>query len=213
MRKLRGSLTYANVMSTLCFFLLLSGGAAYAASHLGKNSVGTGQIRNNAVTAAKIRNGAVTAAKIPNGSLTGTQINASTLGTVPTAQTAQSAQTAQKANTIAASEEWHVLGAAGEPALLGGCVNANEPGITAPPAGFYKDQEGVVHLRGSLSECRGFVLFELPPGFRPSKGVELSFPVFCECVDSVLFVNGSEGKVVTNGSKVSLDGITFKAES
>ncbi len=78
---------------------------------------------------------------------------------------------------------------------------------------YYKDQEGVVHLRGSLSESRGFVLFELPPGFRPSNGVELSFPVFCECVDSVLFVNGSEGKVVTNGSKVSLDGITFKAES
>ena len=40
--KLRGKLTYANVVSTLCLFLLLGGGA-YAATHLKKNSVGTGQ--------------------------------------------------------------------------------------------------------------------------------------------------------------------------
>jgi hypothetical protein len=61
---MRPKLSYANVMSTLCFFLLLSGGAAYAASQLGKNSVGTKQLKNNAVSAAKIKNGAVTKAKI-----------------------------------------------------------------------------------------------------------------------------------------------------
>ncbi len=87
MRQLRDKLTYANVMSTICFVLLVSGGAAYAATQLGKNSVGTKQIKKNAivtskikneaVTGAKVKNGAVTAAKIPNGSLTGTQINAS----------------------------------------------------------------------------------------------------------------------------------------
>jgi hypothetical protein len=36
---MRQKLTYANVMSTLCFFLLLGGGA-YAATQLPKNSVG-----------------------------------------------------------------------------------------------------------------------------------------------------------------------------
>jgi hypothetical protein len=60
---MRPKLTYANVMSTLCFFLLLGGGA-YAASQLAKNSVGTKQLKNNAVSAAKIKNGAVTQAKI-----------------------------------------------------------------------------------------------------------------------------------------------------
>ena len=54
MRKLRGNLTYANVISTLALFLAISGGAAYAAS-LGKNSVGTKQLKNGAVTEAKIR--------------------------------------------------------------------------------------------------------------------------------------------------------------
>jgi hypothetical protein len=60
---MRPKLTYANVMSTLCFFLLLGGGA-YAAGRLGKNTVGTKQLKNNAVSAAKIKNGAVTQAKI-----------------------------------------------------------------------------------------------------------------------------------------------------
>ena len=60
---MRPKLTYANVVSTLCFFLLLGGGA-YAAGQLGKNSVGTKQLKNNAVSAAKIKNGAVTQAKI-----------------------------------------------------------------------------------------------------------------------------------------------------
>ena len=47
----------------------------FAASKLGKNSVGTQQLQNNAVTTAKIKNGAVTGAKV----------NASSLGTVPNA--------------------------------------------------------------------------------------------------------------------------------
>ena len=99
MNRLRPKLTYANVMSTLCFFLLLSGGAAFAASHLGKNSVGARQLKKNAVTTAKIKNEAITAAKVEKGTLTGTQINASTLGAVPTAGNAATAGTASVADS------------------------------------------------------------------------------------------------------------------
>ncbi len=74
MRAIRSKLTYANVMSTLAVFLLLGGGAAFAASKLGKNSVGTKQIKNNAVTAAKIKKNSVTTAKIKAGSVTSSQI-------------------------------------------------------------------------------------------------------------------------------------------
>jgi hypothetical protein len=52
---LHGKLTYANVISTICLFLLLSGGAAYAASQvLPKNSVGSRQLKNGAITPAKL---------------------------------------------------------------------------------------------------------------------------------------------------------------
>ncbi len=99
MKTIRSKLTYANVMSTIAVFLLLGGGAAFAASKLGKNSVGTKQIKNNAVTAAKIKKGTITGAQIKSGSLSGTQVNASTLGTVPTAQTANAANSATTATT------------------------------------------------------------------------------------------------------------------
>lgn len=53
MKSLKTKLTYANVISTLCLFLLLGGGA-YAATQLPKNSVGTKQLKNGAVSPAKL---------------------------------------------------------------------------------------------------------------------------------------------------------------
>jgi hypothetical protein len=52
--RFRPRLTYANVISTLCLVLLLGGGTAYAAAHLGKESVGTAQLKKAAVTPAKL---------------------------------------------------------------------------------------------------------------------------------------------------------------
>jgi len=56
MKRLRGKLTYANVISTLCLFLLLGGGGAFAAIKLPRNSVGARQIKRGAVTPAKVSN-------------------------------------------------------------------------------------------------------------------------------------------------------------
>lgn len=49
----RRHLTYANVVASLALFLAL-GGAAFAATQLPRNSVGTGQLKREAVTAGKI---------------------------------------------------------------------------------------------------------------------------------------------------------------
>lgn len=54
MGRLRPRLSYANVISTLCLFLLLGGGAAFAATQLPKNSVGPKQIKRGAITPAKL---------------------------------------------------------------------------------------------------------------------------------------------------------------
>ena len=92
--------SHATVIACLALFLALGGGAM-AASHLGKNSVGAKQLKANAVTTKKIKKeavtrkkikkGAVNASKVEEHSLTGTQINLSTLGTVPSANTATTA--------------------------------------------------------------------------------------------------------------------------
>ena len=103
MKQLRTRLTYANVMSSLAVFLVLGGGAAFAANQLGKNSVGSKQLKKNAVTAAKIKKNAVTTAKIRNRAVTGAKINLATLGTVPNAAHAGLADSAGNANTVGGS--------------------------------------------------------------------------------------------------------------
>ncbi|MGN6201881.1 MAG: hypothetical protein ACTHNY_05700 [Solirubrobacterales bacterium] len=79
-RRLRGTLSYANVVSTLCLFLVLGGGMAFAATKLAKNSVGTKQLKKNAVTAAKIKANAVNGAKVKDGSLTGADLQNGSVG-------------------------------------------------------------------------------------------------------------------------------------
>lgn len=55
MKRLRGNLTYANVVSSICLFLVLGGGAALAVTTvLPKNSVGSKQLKKGAVTPAKL---------------------------------------------------------------------------------------------------------------------------------------------------------------
>jgi hypothetical protein len=95
---LRSRLSYANVVATLALFIAIGGASAFAASQLGKNTVGSKQLKKNSVTTAKIKKeavttkklkkGAVNASKVADHSLTGTQINLSALGTVPSADTA-----------------------------------------------------------------------------------------------------------------------------
>jgi hypothetical protein len=70
MKRLRPKLTYANVISTLCLFLLLAGGSAFAAAEmLPKESVGTKQLKNGAVTGKKVKKGSLTATDFAPGQL------------------------------------------------------------------------------------------------------------------------------------------------
>ncbi len=99
MKQIRKRLTYANVMSSIAVFLVLGGATAFAASQLGKNTVGSKQLKKNAVTAAKIKanavttakikKSAVTTAKIKDGAVSGAKVNLATLGTVPNSATTE----------------------------------------------------------------------------------------------------------------------------
>jgi hypothetical protein len=93
MKHVRRRLTYANALSTLCLFLLLGGGA-FAAFKLPKNTVGPKQLRKNAVTGTKVK----------NQSLTGSDIVASSLGTVPRATNASHADAAGDSATLQGNE-------------------------------------------------------------------------------------------------------------
>ncbi|HET7444734.1 MAG TPA: hypothetical protein VFJ57_08760 [Solirubrobacterales bacterium] len=93
MNGIRRHLTYANVAATLALFLALSGGIAFAATKLARNSVGANQLKAGAVSTAKIRDGAVT----------GDKVALSTLGKVPSATSADSAANAAALQGMPAS--------------------------------------------------------------------------------------------------------------
>ena len=151
-----------------------------------------------------------------NGTLTGAQINASTLGTVPTAQTA---------NSIVPPEGWHMVGAPGEPGFETTWNNDSPHELES--AGFYKDREGVVHLKGVVAggPGGGGTIFSLPAGYRPASGKVIVRITLCHGPDcpasgfSELGIDGpgsgSDGAVIAPLPEIitSLEGISFRAES
>ena len=111
----------------------------------------------------------------------------------------------------------HIVGEPGEPDFLNGCGNVGSPGGSDLPVGFFKDDQGVVHLQGVFYGCSptnaGTVAFQLPKGYRPAAGKELKFPM----VSGVAFVGGNgvpPGAVQCNyNGPCHLYGITFRAQA
>jgi hypothetical protein len=229
---MRPKLTFANLISCLALFVAL-GGLAVAAG-LPKNSVGTKQLKKNSVTAIKIKDGAVSATKIrdhsitgtqiADGSLTGTQVKASTLGTVPTAERATRANSAERADSLPPPEPWHIVGAPGEPAFESGWKNP-APESSFSSVAFFKDHEGIVHLRGQPENGGGTRVFNLPPGFRPAEKKSISEVGVCACTTEsfgfITIIGNSPPEPLLSGAvfvpliaeSISLDGVTFRAES
>lgn len=226
MKKIRGKLTYANVVSSLCLFLLLGGGAAFAAGQLAKNSVGTKQIKNGAVTGAKIKNGAVTGAKIDlrsigtvpsaanashadNAGHADSAVNAVNATNATNAVHAQTADTAASANAIAAPEALRVVGQPGQPTFQGNWKDSSPQFF--PEAAFYLDREGVVHLQGTVeSNNTTELIFTLPPGYRPAK--ETVFPAVGNGGAPTYLVISPSGQLIAGDKSVmQLNGITFRA--
>src|SRR5215208_3504474 len=72
-QRIRSHLTYANVISTLCLFLLLGGGSAIALT--GSNTVFSDDIVNDQVSSADVRNDT-----LKGGGLTAADLRADSVG-------------------------------------------------------------------------------------------------------------------------------------
>jgi hypothetical protein len=64
---------------------------------------------------------------------------------------------------------WHYLGDPGEPALVSPWAPLVHPTNGLDKPGFFKDPQGIVHLRGTVEATAGgaFTIFTLPALFRP----------------------------------------------
>lgn len=76
MRKLKGHLTYANVVATLALIVAVAGGSTAIAisAKVKKNSVSGKQIKKGTIRASNIKSGAITADKIADGNVTGPKL-------------------------------------------------------------------------------------------------------------------------------------------
>lgn len=133
MQRIRQRLTYANVMSSIAVFLVLGGGAAYAAKKIGSSqlkgaSVTTAKIKRGAVTASKIRKGAVKANKISQGAVTNAKLanGAVTLEKLVPGFVAPVAEKLSRAANVSAGGT-----------VLAGSVGIAQANVSHPKAGFY----------------------------------------------------------------------------
>lgn len=244
-KRLVDRLSYANVVSTLCLFLTLGIGGAYAADKLAKNSVGSKQIKAGAVKSAELADGSVTTRKVAPGAVTPGQL-ADGAVTTPTIATGavgspQIADVSVRAEDLAPPEPWHEIGPASgsqdlctDPANTGVFCSPNPlPGWSNLGSGFssgafYKDQLGIVHLRGTVSNGSIYsdkAIFRLPAGYRPENRRLFTFngrvqdqEVLAGRVDvlpdgRVVYINDC-GTILCSASSefVSLDGMSFRPD-
>jgi hypothetical protein len=214
----------AMLVALLSLFVAL-GGSAGALVVVTSQNIANGSIRGK-----DIHKRTITAKRIKSNALGGSVIDESKLSKVPaavhaddadTAKTAGSAGTAGQADvadSLLAPEPYRVVGAPGQPKLGDGCANSPD---SAEQAAFFKDREGVVHLKGNVICEASNTLFQLPEGYRPATGEQLQYP---EPSDNFLNIFGPGVTGVSSGavqclappglvSGCWLDGVTFRAAS
>jgi hypothetical protein len=135
---IRQRLTYANVMSSIAVFLVLGGGAAYAAKKISTKKIDSGQLKGASVTAAKIKRGAVTASKIRKGAVKANKISK---GAVTNVKLANGAVTLEKLvpGFVAPTAEKLSRGAniSAGGTVLAGSVGIAQENVSHPSLGFY----------------------------------------------------------------------------
>ena len=133
MQQIRRRLTYANVMSSIAVFLVLGGGAAYAAKKIGSHelrggAVTTAKIKRNAVTRSKIKAQAISTAKIAKGAVTNARL----------AEGSVSLEKLAPGFIAPAAERLsHAANVSSEGVVLAGSVGISQAGVVHPSAGFY----------------------------------------------------------------------------
>jgi len=132
-QQIRKRLTYANVMSSIAVFLVLGGGAAYAAKKVGSN-----ELRGGAVTTTKIKRSAVTRSKIKAKAISTAKL---AYGAVTNGRLADGAVSLEKLApgfiAPAAERLSHAANISADGVVLAGSLGISQANVTHPSIGFY----------------------------------------------------------------------------
>lgn len=196
MRIAKPKLTYANVVSSLALFVAL-GGTSYAVA---RNSVGSAQLRANAVTSAKVKNRTLQSTDLAPSARAGLRGPRGLQG--PAGPVGEFAGTPEAWKPLALAGTWDLFD------------------TTHQRPGFRKDRQGIVHLRGLLTQTGGLpavddVVGTLPAGYRPtvrtifavSTGQGIAFARLIVDPDGVV-KRTAPGEVIEK-DYTSLNGVSF----
>ena len=229
--RIKPHLTYSNVVSTLCLFAILGGGA-YAADKitskdLAKDSVRSKAIENGQVKTKDLKANAVKGEQLADGSVAAADLAAGSVGSA--ALTDGGVGPAD----LAPDEAPHIIGASGEPAygngVEGDCLwdDATALGTGLERANFYEDSHGRVFLSGIVSatgvpaagdgECglsgndaeddEDSRVFTLPAAYRPEQSVFLPDVSSSNTGLSAFIVAGQDGLIM--GSQLLAPGTVY----
>ena len=217
-------------MGALALFLVIAGGTAYAA-----NTVGSSDVINESLLSQDIKNGEVKTAELAN--------NAVRTGNIAYGQVTKA--------DLAVPEPWHAVGPGSTTEDL--CSNPANTAVFCSDdyfgslipwnnffgghasAAFYKDQLGIVRLKGLVSNLASETtegdpqvspIFRLPAGYRPSSQrvfASIGRREFQEVTQARVDVK-ADGLVLleidcnfddtcsAGGGYVTLDGISFRPD-
>ena len=141
------------------------------------------RLKNKSVSGKKLKNRTITRKKIKKRTLTGAEIRA--------------------------PEAYREVGSRGQPPFTNGARNyGNGYSTTA----FFRDNDWIVHLKGTLTAITGRVVFTLPPGYRPP--LTLDIGVIASSRAAWIYVRPN-GEVEVHGpagtANYGLDGVSFRA--
>lgn len=164
----------ATILAALALFVAL-GGSVYAAGRIDGATIKPNSLPGNRVVVGslppnRLPEGSIPGNRLLPGSVTGTQVDSSTLGTVPSAAHAQAADTAQNAaNALRAESAANAerlsgrrAGCTGSTQEFGGACwqkFAGEAAVTAPAAAASCASQG-----GGLPEALALAAFAVQPG-------------------------------------------------
>ena len=184
-RLLRYRPSPAMVVALIALFVAL-GGVGYAATR-----IGSAQIKNNSIRTQDIRNGTIRGKDVRRKTITGKQIKN--------------------------PEAFHEVGAAGQPPFKNGAKNfaSTDPAVHYSTAAFFKDNEGIVHLKGTVTATHGKVAFTLPPRYRPRSILDIGVIAGTSGGNSIGYVyvhpNGDvELGGVAGAANYGLDSVSFR---
>jgi hypothetical protein len=180
MRRVRGKLTYANVMATVAVFLALGGGA-YAASINGKT------IKAKSLPGNRVTPGSLPGNRLKANSVTGTQVNESTLAQVPSAKNAENAS----------ALDGHTAGCpVGTLPFGGSCWETTARSAATEPIAA----QTCIEAGGQLPDALSLRAFALKSGVALAAGDEWS-----NSIDTVTGENEYTGVTVSPTGAVNLD--------